>query len=322
MTSTHERARTAVDDVGRAPAWGSGRWSAARVAVFLAPAVGLLALATALAGLLSTGGDGPTVVTNAWNERIVLHGQGLYRHDSAFVAGSSIGSDVTTLLFGLPLLVIAMVSTLRGSVRGRLLLLGTLGYLLYYGAGYALGAVAYNEFFLIYVVLFSTSLFSFVAAFVAIDPAALVDLPRQPRLWIGGFMLASGVVTLGIWLMDPIDALLTGMPPATLGAHTTLFTNALDMAVIVPAAVTAGVLILRSRPLGQVIAASLLVLEALLMPLIIVTTVVQLRLGLSFTPAEVVGPIVGFSVFGALAVVVLITLLRNVGDAVVTGGRA
>jgi len=127
-------------------------------------------------------------------------------------------------------------------------------------------------------------------------------------------MEASGVVTLGIWLMDPIDALLTGVPPATLGTHTTLFTNALDMAVIVPAAVTAGVLILRSRPLGQVVAASLLVLEALLMPLIVITTIVQLRLGLSFTPAQVVGPIAGFSVFGALAVVVLVALLRHAAD--------
>ena len=314
MTSTPARASTPLDAAGRPSMSESGHWPAARIAVFLAPVVGVLALVAALAGLLSTGGDGPTAVTTVWNERIVLHGHGLYRHDSAFVAGSSIGSDIVTLLFGLPLLAIALVRSRRGSVRGRLLLVGTLGYLLYYGAGYALGAVAYNELFLVYVALFSASLFSFVAAFVAVDPAQLVALPRRPRLWIGGFMEASGVVTLGIWLMDPIDALLTGVPPATLGTHTTLFTNALDMAVIVPAAVTAGVLILRSRPLGQVVAASLLVLEALLMPLIVITTIVQLRLGLSFTPAQVVGPIAGFSVFGALAVVVLVALLRHAAD--------
>ena len=317
VTSTHERTRTVVDAAGRASAPGRGQWPAARVAVSLSLAVGALALVTALAGLLSTGGEGGTVVTTVSNERIVLHGHGLYRHDTVFVAGSNIGSDITTLLFGLPLLATAVAATRRGSLRGRLLLVGVLGYLLYYGAGYALGAVAYNELFLVYVALFSAALSAFVAAFVAADPATLVDLPRRPRRWIGGFMVASGVATLGIWLADPLGALLTGTPPASLGTHTTLFTHALDMAVIVPSAVTAGVLILRSRPPGAVVAASLLVLEALLLPLIVVTTIVQMRMGVSFTPAEVIGPIVGFSVFGVLAAMTLTILLRHVGDVVV-----
>jgi hypothetical protein len=119
--------------------------------------------------------------------------------------------------------------------------------------------------------------------------------------------------------MDPVSALINGTAPATLGTHTTLFTNALDLAVIVPAAGAAGILILRTRPYGEVIAASLLVLEAMLLPLIVVTTIIQLRLGVSFTPAEVAGPIGGFLLLGVLAVAVLRTLLRHAGGALVSG---
>lgn len=71
--------------------------------------------------------------------------------------------------------------------------------------------------------------------------------------------------------------------------HTTQFTHALDLAVIAPAAVASGVLILRARPLGCLIAASLLVLEALLLPSITIGTVAQVRLGLSFTTAAAGG---------------------------------
>jgi len=312
--------RTTVAGV-RAVSRSHGRgWTAARVAAALSIVAGVLALATALTGLLWTTGDGGGVVTTVWGERVVLHGQGLYRHDSVFVAGSNLGSDSVTLLLGLPLLVVAVARSRSGSRRGQLLRVGVLGYLLYYGTGCALGAVAYNELFLLYVALFSASLFAVVTTVASIDPAPLTDLPGRARRWIGGFMIASGGITLVIWLMDPIDALINGTAPATLGTHTTLFTNALDVAVIVPAAGTAGVLILRSRPYGEVIAASLLVLEAMLLPLIVVTTIIQLRLGLSFTPAEIAGPIGGFLVLGVLAVAVLHTLLRHASGGVVGGG--
>jgi hypothetical protein len=50
-----------------------------------------------------------------------------------------------------------------------LVLTGALTWFLYVGASYALGAVAYNNLFLIYVALFSASLFAFVLALTSID---------------------------------------------------------------------------------------------------------------------------------------------------------
>ncbi|MBW3606078.1 MAG: hypothetical protein KY460_14495 [Actinobacteria bacterium] len=86
----------------------------------------------------------------------------------------------------------------------------------------------------------------------------------------------------------------------------------LDLAVIVPAAAASGVLILQGRQLGYLLAASLLVLEALLLPMIAIATVVRVRMGLSFTTAEVVGPIVGFATIALLALRALTTMLRHV----------
>jgi hypothetical protein len=91
-----------------------------------------------------------------------------------------------------------------------------------------------------------------------------------------------------------------------------LFTHAFDIAVIVPAVIAAGVMILRGKAFGYVIAFSLLVLEALLLPLIAIATVVQIDLGIEFTPAEIVGPIAGFGVFAAGALAVIVAILRRV----------
>lgn len=291
------------------------RWAPPRTVLALSVLAGLLALTAAVAGLVwQADGGAATSVTTVRGERVELHGRGLYRNDTVFVAGANVGSDLVTLTLGVPTLAAALAWSRRGSARGRLLLLGALGYLLYYSAGYALGAVAFNELFLVYVAMFSASLFGFVTAFASAGPDRLLVSDPMPRRWIGAFMIASGLVTLGVWLVDPVAALLTGAPPPTLETHTTLFTHALDLAVIAPAAIASGVAILRARPLGYLIAASLLVLEALLLPLITIGTIAQVRMGLAFTTAEIVGPIAGFATIALLAVWALLTMLRHVHE--------
>jgi hypothetical protein len=153
---------------------------------------------------------------------------------------------------------------------------------------YALGSVAYNEMFLAYVALFAASLYAFVLAFASVDLEALAVRfsPRMPRRSPGIFMLVSGVVVFAIWLMAPVTSLMTGKPPDRLDIYTTLFTlaNALDMAVIAPASILAGLLILRQTALGYLIALALLVLEAMLAPMIAAQMVSQLSAGVELTP--------------------------------------
>ena len=305
--------RSATRQEHRAPSTARhDGWAPSRTVLSLSILAGLLAVTAAVAGLVWQTDGATSSVTTLWGQRVELYGRGLYRHDSLLVAGNNFGSDIVTLTLALPTLAGALVWSHRGAARGRLLLLGALGYLVYYSASYALGAVAYNELFLVYAAMLSASLFAFVAAFASVNPQRLPLSDGMPRRWIGGFMIASGVVTLTIWMIDPITALVTGTPPGALETHTTLFTHAFDLAVIVPAAVVSGVLILRGRRLGYLIGASLLVLEALLAPIIAVATIAQLRIGVQFTTGVIVGPIAGFSTIAVLAVWALLTILRSV----------
>lgn len=161
-----------------------------------------------------------------------------------------------------------------------------------------------------YVALFSASLFAFANLLVSIDldPVA-AHLPRRgPAV----FLVASGVVTIAVWMAPLVGALVEGRPPARLDASTTMVTDALDLAVLTPSMFLLAALVLRRDPLGYRIAFALLGIIVLLAPGIAASTVVQRQAGVVFTQAELLGPVGGFTVLGLAATLVAASILRRV----------
>src|SRR5688572_9731057 len=104
-------------------------------------------------------------------------------------------------------------------------------------------------------------------------------------------MIASGVVTVVVWLGPLLTALLQRQPLELLDSYTTTVTDVLDLGVIAPAVFLSGALILRRAALGYVIAFSLLVLEALLAPMMAAQTAYQVAAGVPITAADFVPPL-------------------------------
>lgn len=111
-----------------------------------------LALAACLAGLFSSGGTGQYSFKSINGELIEIHGDGLYKNDSVATAAQGKASDFVTLIIGIPLLVVSLYFSNRGSFRGKLFLTGTLGYFLYTYMSYTFLCM-YNQFFIVYVFL-------------------------------------------------------------------------------------------------------------------------------------------------------------------------
>ena len=201
----------------------------------------------------------------------------------------------------------------RGSLRGALLLLGALAYFLYVYTTLALSA-PYNDLFLVYVALFSASLFALALVSASVDRVALHarSSPGVPRRGPAAFMFGSGIVTLLVWLSPLVTARIADQPPKLLDSYATMVTHALDLAVITPLCLVAGRLLLRRAAPGYLIAFPLLGLIVLLGPALAAQTATQLAAGVAFAPAEVAGPIGGFGLLGMLAVWVMVALLRHV----------
>ena len=98
-----------------------------------------------------------------------------------------------TVLLGVPLLVVALVAYRRGSRRGGLLLAGALTYFLYVYASRALSN-AYNPLFLLYIVVFSASVFGVSLVVIALNRAGLDEglAGRAPHRGLVWFLTARG----------------------------------------------------------------------------------------------------------------------------------
>jgi hypothetical protein len=287
-----------------------------RLAKTLAWLIVLIIVLTLVAtgfGLFWPDGGNSYTFTTLRDEQAQIYGRGLYRYDTVFTGAANRGTDGVTLFLGVPLLLLATLLYRRGSLRGGLLLPGTLVYFLYVYGSYGLG-IAYNRLFLVYIVLFSASLWAFALSFRSIDAQLFSEQvsPHLPRRGLTIFMVASGLVTLVVWLVPLLDALVWNVPPPLLGPYTTKITDVLDLGIITPATFVAGGLILCRNPLGYLMALSILVLEIMLAPMIAAQTVSQLMAGVSFTTVEIVGPMAGFIVLALVAIWMLVALLRNV----------
>jgi hypothetical protein len=283
-----------------------------RPAVALSVGTAALAVVAAAAGLLAGGAAGPVPFVTVRGETVQLYGQGLYRYDTLFAGAGQRGTDAVVLLIGVPLLVGSALRYRHGSARAGLLLLGAQVFVLYIYGSAALGTVAYNRLFPVYVALFSASLFAVALLLAAVDRATLAArLPRAPRRGPGVFLILSGAVTALVWGVPVVAAAVSGEPTDRLDHYSTDVTYALDLGIITPAALLAGALILRRAPTGYLLALSLLVLEAMLAPLIAAQTASQLAAGVALSAGEVAGPVVGFVVIAVVAWYFLAGLLRG-----------
>lgn len=278
---------------------------------WLVPAIGLLALFAAGMGLFYDTPGQPYPLTSFRGEQVTINGHGLYFYDTVSTAAQMQANDLITLLVGLPLLAASAWLAFAGSLRGRLLLAGTLGFFLYTYMSMSM-LTAYNPLFLAYVALFALSLYAFVLAMLSFDLADLPQhfSPRLPRGWIAGVLFAVGGFLLLAWLGRVGAPLLSGQAPA-LENTTTLVIQAMDLTLIAPLAILAGVLLLRRSAWGYLLA-SVAVLKSLTMALAVSTMGINMILAGVPDSLAIVVP---FLVLTLLNLIMAVLLLRNIDSA-------
>lgn len=277
---------------------------------WLIPIIGILVLFAAGMGLFYEKEGQPFSYTNHRGETVTINGEGLYYYDTVSSAAQQQGNDLVALAVGLPLLVISARMAFSGSFRGRLLLTGTLGYFLYTYLSMSM-LTAYNMLFLVYVVLFSLSLFALILSIMSFNIKELPHrfAPRLPHKTISGFMFLVGGFLLMAWLGRIIAPLLESQTPA-LENTTTLVIQAMDLGLIVPLAILAGILLLRRKPWGYMLT-SLMLLKGITLGLGVSAMAVNMALR---GVADEMAIVVPFMLITLISVVLAVILLKNVVD--------
>jgi len=274
---------------------------------WLVPLIFILTLIAVLAGLWPAQGT-PYPITNFRGEQVMINARGLYYWDTLSSAAKTQANDLVTIVLGLPLLAISFWLASKGSLRGRMILAGTLGFILYTYMSMCFGA-AYNSLFLVYVALFSLSLYAFILSMMSFDLKTLTAhfSEKLPRRWISGLLFFAAAFLAFAWLGRIAATFSPGTIPA-LENTTSMFIQAMDLGLIVPLCLLSGILLLRRRPWGYLLA-SVGMLKFLTMGTAV--SVMGLNMARVGVPVSAVELII-FPTITIVNIIMVIALLRNV----------
>jgi hypothetical protein len=187
----------------------------------------------------------------------------------AVSVGTARGTALVIAMVAVPVLLAAMWSTSRGSLRALVIWLGAASYLLY-NAVMFLFATPYNRFFLAYVAMFALALWSIVAVLTQTDVAGVARhvTGRLPAHGIAIYAWTVALLNALVWLRTIIPTMTAENPGAFLlgSGFSTHPVYIQDLAVWIPLMVVAVVWLWRGLPWGYLLTASILalwVLEAL-----------------------------------------------------------
>lgn len=240
-----------------------------------------------------------------------LFWKGLYKHDTISMAAQAMGQDLITLIIGIPILLGSLYLIRKNSLRGYLIWMGTIFYFLYTYASIAFLA-SYNQLFLVYVALFSLSLYTFVYGLLSLNVKTVKEsiTPEKTSKIAGVFLIFSGAMLALMWIKMIVDSLLTGIAPAALESYTTLVIQALDIGVVFPATLIGGLLILKGKEWGYALVSILLIKASLLGTAIISMIFFMTQNGVS--PA--IGQAIFFAVITAAGILISIAFYSKIKE--------
>lgn len=182
-----------------------------------------------------------------------LTSETLYR-DSEFIKRSWIANDWVTL-FVAPLLLSTLFFQRRGDQRAQLIWMGLMLYMFYNYAFYLFGA-NFNTFFLIYVALFSASLYAIIIGLLTINIHAIHEqvIHRKRKIIVSLFLFLLAIPLLIVELKQCINFIISGKSPQV---PTLIF--ALDLSTVIPTTIFASFLLWKNNPWGNVLGIMMLV---------------------------------------------------------------
>ena len=269
----------------------------------------IFAIAVTTIAIFSNDGNGQYEYTSIRGKTVMIYGKGLYKDMSAEVAPQGIAQDYVTFFIAIPLLIISFLKARKGSLKGRYLLAGTLGYFLVTYLFYTVMGM-YNVMFLPYVILMGASFYSFILIILSFDTNALQNLfkPSTPVKITGGFLVFNSIVIGLMWLSIVIPPLLDGtVIPLQVEHYTTLIVQGLDLGILLPAGLISGVLLIRKKPSGYLSAPVFFVFLSLLMTALSAKIIAMKTLGYHVIPAIFIIP-----AFNVITIICCLAILRSV----------
>jgi hypothetical protein len=181
---------------------------------------------------------------------------GLYP-DGAWAREAFRGGDLVTLVLAVPLLLGALIFSARGSRRAQVVWVAVLGYSIYNYGYYVFGA-EFNDVFLLHIAIMLMSIFALALLAPRVDVAGIAARIRggAAARWVGAFLVLVGLGQGGLWAFLVVRFALTGELLADIPVDGQHLVFALDLGLLVPTRVVAGILLFRRTAVGLLVGAA------------------------------------------------------------------
>lgn len=257
-------------------------------------------------GIFSNDGFGESEFESINDKIVNIYGEGLYKNDSVAMANQAIAQDIVTIIVGIPLLIISLLLSRRDSLRGRLLLTGTLAYFFYTYTTYTFIAM-YNSFFLIYVILMGLAFFALILNIITFNVGDLKKSfnEKLPVKFLGGYLIFITIAIAMLWFQKILPM---GSVPDDLDHYTSMVIQGFDLGIVIPSIVITSILLIRRNPYGYLFTPIFIIKSITLLTALTAMVIGQIVAGIELG----LGEIIMFPIFNLIAIYCLFLVLKNV----------
>jgi hypothetical protein len=179
----------------------------------------------------------------------------IYAGETPNWSAQGVGQDIGNLV-AFPVLLVLTYLAIRGSLRAYLACVGVLAYSVYTYAIYAFD-IHFGPLFLAYVAVFGLSIWALIGALTGLDVVRVKESfdGRAPVRSTSILLIFVGTAFSLLWLSEIVPSMLDGTKPGSL-VDAGLATNpvhVLDLSLLLPSAIVAGLLLWRGHAWGYVL---------------------------------------------------------------------
>ena len=271
----------------------------------------VLSTIAALVGVFSNNASEISEFKSIHGEQVEIYGKGIYKNDSIAIVAQGRAQDVVTLVLGIPILLISLGMYRKKSLKGKLLLTGTLAFFLYTYVSYTF-LWMYNSFFLIYVIIMSASFFAFTLCMMSFDLDQLRNSfnTKLPIKTLAIFQIVIGLFLAFNWLGMILPAVINNSVPLIIEHYTALVIQGLDLGFIFPISILSAVLLLKRNPYGYLLSSIVIIKGITLGTSVTAMVIGQLLAGVKLNIAE----IVMFPLLSIGTIYLFFILLNNISE--------
>ncbi|MDD4592417.1 MAG: hypothetical protein PHG06_18610 [Parabacteroides sp.] len=249
-------------------------------------------------GVLSLDFSKSYEITNQYGDLVKMFGNGIYAHDSYFAAPIFIGTDFMILFIFVPLFIYTYFQNAKGSNNStKLKLMSVYSVAFYYAASLSFG-VTYNQYHLLYIGLFTCTLFGLFSIMRKIKSE---ELNYDSKMGIKVFLILAGVALIVAWVPDIIQTVISNTAHPLIEVYTTSITNVLDMGIIGPLCLVCLHLLNKKDKLAIIILTSLLKACIIVGIMMITQTICQILSGFEVTLPVLITKSGSFLLLGGFA---------------------